>query len=104
MTVENPAKESSALETRPVSEEDLRAIFSGPALHSNRMFATNLAAGMRIAFMEQVGEHVPPIFRTAVVLAYSDAVHLRDLLNRQLEPIEKSMKEALSAQSSGGDT
>ncbi|CAN0564351.1 unnamed protein product, partial [Laminaria digitata] len=56
----------------------------GPALHANRIIASNLAAGLRIAFLEQRGEQVPATFRTAVMLAHDDAVQLRDLIDRML--------------------
>ena len=54
------------------------------------MFVTTLSAGARIAFMEQLGEKVSPQFRTAVILAYPDAVALRDLLTRQLAAFESA--------------
>ena len=89
------SKEVPAAEKHiPVSDEELRASFAGPAFHSNKMFLTMTAAGARIAFMEQVGDKVPPVYRTAVLLSYLDAVSLRDLITRQLKNIEAAFKPA----------
>jgi hypothetical protein len=81
----------------PIPEAELREIFSGPALHTNKFYATNLAAGLRIAFMEAMLEPVQPQFRTAVILAYQDAIALRDLLTHQLREIEPQLKQAEAA-------
>lgn len=79
---------------KSVSDEDLQKAFSGPAFVSNRMFASTTGAGLRIAFMEEHGTKVPPIFRTAVLLPFINAIALRDLLNRQLKDIEPQLKAA----------
>jgi hypothetical protein len=76
-----------------VSQAELASSFEGPALHSNRFFASNVAAGIRIAFSEQ-HPAVTPQFRTAVLVAYHDAIALRDLLTKQLRDIEPQIKEA----------
>jgi hypothetical protein len=71
-----------------ITEGELIASFYGPALHTNKMIASNLSAGIRITFMEQFGEKVTAQFRTAVLLSYPDALALRNLLTRQLREIE----------------
>jgi hypothetical protein len=78
-----------------VSEADLRAAFSGPAISSNKIFVTRTVGGIRIAFTEQYVATYAPEFRTAVMLSFEDAMQLRDLLINQLlllNPIE-NMKE-----------
>jgi hypothetical protein len=71
-----------------VSDEELRESFTLPAINSNRMLATNLPSGLRVAFMEQYGAQVPARLRAAVILSYPDAVALRNLLSRQLKDFE----------------
>jgi hypothetical protein len=79
---------------RITSEEELRASFSGPAFNSNRFYSSTVSAGLRIAFMKQHGKAVSPIFRTAVLLSFPDAIALRNLLIRQLKDVEPLLKEA----------
>ena len=88
------AEKEQAGDTNTVSDADLVASFGGAAYHSNRFFTVNMPAGLRIAFMEQLGETVPSQFRTAVVLAYPDAIQLRNLLTRQLKGMEEQIAEA----------
>lgn len=71
-----------------VSDDELRAAFSGPAVLSNKFYTTLGPSGVRLAFMEALGDRVPPIFRAAVVLPYQDALALRDLLTAQLSDID----------------
>lgn len=94
MADEKPKEAPSAGAAATVSDEELQASFSGPAVHSNKMYVSPMGAGARISFMEQVGDVVPPEFRVAVLLSYPDAIALRDLLTRQLEKIEVAMKLA----------
>jgi hypothetical protein len=75
-----------------ITPENVRASFSGPAVHSNRVFATMTGGGLRLAFMEQLGEAGEMHFRAAVLLPYPDALELRDLITRQLAEIEKDLK------------
>jgi hypothetical protein len=75
-----------------VTQQELRTAFDDPAVYSNKMLATNVSAGVRIAFMEQLGELVPAQVRAAVLLSFPDAIALRDLLNRQLEAFEAATK------------
>lgn len=71
-----------------VPADEMRAAFSGIAVHSNKVYATNTSGGVRLAFMEMLGDTVPPQFRSAVLLSYPDALSLRDLLSRQLKDFE----------------
>lgn len=90
-------KVSAELDKRPKSEildGELLESFSGPAVLANRIFLTITGSGARLSFMEQHGDKVPPQFRTAVILSFEDALALRDLLERQLKDIEKSIKAA----------
>jgi len=73
---------------KPIPEEEMRTIFSGPAVASNKIYITISAAGVRLTFCEQQGKVVPPVFRTAVLLSFPDAFALRDLLAKHLEKIE----------------
>lgn len=77
-----------------VSDDELRAAFSGPAIFSNKFYATTGPGGVRIAFMEGAGDLGPPIFRTAVILPFQDALGLRDLLITQLKDIEAAISQA----------
>ena len=79
----------------PIAEEELQAIFSGPAVLSNKVYASIVAAGVRITFMEQTSETATSIYRTAAVLSIQDALALRDLLSRHLGEIEKNLNEAI---------
>jgi hypothetical protein len=84
--------EAPAPGTVRVSPEDLRVAYAGPAVLSNKIFATNTLAGMRLAFAELLGDQ-PPVFRMAVLISYPDAVNLRDLLTRQLALVEFGVVE-----------
>lgn len=68
-----------------ISPEENLLINSGPAIFTNKMYASMTATGMRITFAE-IG-HEPGVlaFRGAFFLQYGDAKALRDLLIRQLE-------------------
>ncbi len=81
----------------PVNSDEIAAIFSGPAVHSNKMFATLTGTGLRIAFMEQYDPAKPPLFRVAAVISYPDAIALRDLLTRQVLLFEKMAADATVA-------
>ena len=82
---EKPEGAPAASERIRVTDEELRASFSGPAVRSNKIYLSIMADGsVRIAFMEQQGDAMPPVFRTAVILSRQDALSLRDLIARQL--------------------
>lgn len=70
-----------------VSDAELATAMAGPAVNTNKFFAANLPNGMRIAFCEAMPE-IPPVYRAAVILAYEDAIALRNLLSSQLKDIE----------------
>ena len=72
----------------------MRTIFSGPAIASNKIYATIGPAGVRITFCEQAGPTAPPIFRMAALLSFPDAFALRDLLIRQLEHVEVTVEKS----------
>ena len=78
---------------RSVTPEELKVVFSGPALLTNRMFVTLDRYGVRIAFTEQKRDDVPS-FRTAVVMSLQDAIALRNLLDSRLKPIEAQIQSA----------
>ena len=104
MADEKPEEVPSAGGPVPVSEEELRTAFSGPAVRSNKIYLSMTESGVRLSFMEQHGDAVPPVFRMAVILSVQDALSLRDLLARQLEGLEKSLKEAVKAAESEATT
>ena len=86
----------------PVSDEELRIAFSGPALFSNKFWSTVGPYGIRLAFAEGSGPKVPPQFRAAVVLSFLDALELRDLLVRQLEKVRIELEpEEVDGQKKG---
>ena len=64
-----------------VPKAKIQASFSGPAVYSNCMLASDVGTGLRLTFMEQGTE---PQFRVAVFLDYSMAASLRDFLIRRL--------------------
>jgi hypothetical protein len=76
------ADEAEAVQ-QEVPPETMTALFSGPAVYSNRMYVTNLPLGIRLTFAEGAGD-LPDQFRAAVYLTLMDALSLRDLLTRQL--------------------
>ena len=86
--------------TDQVSEQDLQASFVGPAFHVNRAIASSVSAGVRIAFLEDRGQAVKPIFRTAVLLSISDADGLRQILERHLKRIGDVVAKAQAKEAS----
>lgn len=73
---------------QPEPNKELVQAFVGPAAHSSRFFITGGPSGLRIAFMEAFLPMVEPVFRSAVLINYEDALALRDLLTRQLAVVE----------------
>ena len=103
MADEKPKEVPSAAAPASVPDEELRGAFSGAAVRSNKIYLSITDSGVRIAFMEQHGNAVPPIFRSAVILSFADAFSLRDLIARQLaqiEGLEAGFKEAVEAAAS----
>jgi len=76
---------SETVEIRGITDEEMVVAFSGPAPLANRFFITIGSSGARIAFAEQVGEKVPPAFRTAVLLPFPDAQSLVEILGALLK-------------------
>ncbi|HEX9808384.1 MAG TPA: hypothetical protein VGC25_02100 [Alphaproteobacteria bacterium] len=90
MTDEPPKAEQvedTSTQAEEVTEDELKAAFGGPAIHSNKVYVSLLPMGARLAFMEQLREKVPPTFRAAVFLNIPDVLALRDLLNRILKNV-----------------
>jgi hypothetical protein len=79
----------------PLPEEELEIAFSGPAIAANKVYATRTNAGLRLAFTEQRNPTAAPIFRTAVLMPFQDAIGLRDLLSRLLRDIEMQLQKAV---------
>lgn len=94
MADEKPIENPEKFDPKIVSDEELRASHSGPALLANRVLITKTASGVRLSFMEMQLGKVPSIYRTAVILAYQDAISLRDLLTEQLKEVEDQLKAA----------
>jgi len=91
---DNTAQQNQPFE---VPDTEIVTSFSGPALHANKILISNLPSGVRIAFLEALADQVQPLFRTAVLLGFGDAIALRDLLNHQLRDIEPQIKQAEAA-------
>ena len=72
---------------QPEPNKQLVQAFVGPAAHSNRFYIIVQPSGLRIAFMEAFKPMVEPVFRSAVLMSYEDALALRDLLTRQLATV-----------------
>lgn len=103
----NEAGSITPQKRQPVSDAELVLSYEGASLHTNRFFASVVAAGLRLAFMEQYGQKVPPQFRTAVLMSVPDAIALRDMLNRvlkDLEPQVKTQEDAADAARQGRPT
>lgn len=97
MADEKPEEAPGAEGRVPVTDDELRVSFSGAAVRSNKILLSMTENGFRISFLEQHGDVVSPIFRTAVILSLQDSMSLRDLLTRQLMPFEEDMKGAIEA-------
>jgi hypothetical protein len=77
-----------------ISEQDLDAAFSGPAILINRFIVTLHPSGARLSFWERRAPDSPPEFRASVLLSYQDAIELSKLLTRMLQPIEAAIGSA----------
>ena len=78
------------------NEEEVAIAFSGPALLANRFYVTLTQGGLRIAFAERSATGAP-VFRTAVGLAFPDAVALYKVLGEGLKQREAALKAVASA-------
>jgi hypothetical protein len=103
MAEEKKPESIIATPTTEISAAELPVAFSGSAVNSNKFYVTGLSNGMRIAFCEGVPD-IPVQFRTAVMLAYPDAISLRDLLTVTLKDIEAHIRasEAARQKAAGG--
>jgi hypothetical protein len=75
-----------------VSVVELGIAYSGPATLVNRFYVTIGEHGVRIAFAERTADGRFLHFRSAVVLSFTDAIQLKAVLGRLLEPIEEALK------------
>jgi len=76
------------MDTPDLAQRDVEMAMSGPALLVNRVVVMGQGAGLRISFGEIVSDETAQ-FRTAVFLAVSDALALRDLLNFVLKEVDR---------------
>lgn len=76
---------------QPPLPENLERAFAGPAVFSNRIYATLSPLGIRLTFMESSpnGEEQ---YRTAAYLSILDGIALKDLLERQLGNVQVAVE------------
>ena len=86
---------SDAPRWKLLDQEERAAAYSGPAPIANRVFVHPTPLGMRIAFAEQQDSDTP-IFRSAAVISYQDALDLSHLL---VAMVEAAMKQTQQDQS-----
>ena len=72
-----------------MTDVDTAVINSGPAVFSNKIYATMTPQGMRLTFAELNPASEIPAFRTAIFMGYQDIAALADLLLRQLALLQK---------------
>lgn len=82
------AQKFGVTDVPPFTDADAQAINAGPAIFSNKMFATVAPQGMRLTFAETNPASPVPSFRAAIFLSFQDAAALLDLLERQLSLVE----------------
>lgn len=89
-----------------LTPDDIDASFDGPAIYANRVFFGVTSAGIRLSFMEQHSKETVPAFRAAVLLSVQDTINLKNLLIRQLAPIEEALAkgEAITVKGPDGQT
>lgn len=66
----------------PVTDEDMEAIYSGPAVFVNKTFLTGLGVNTRLTFVEVGAGRAR--FRAAVSMANEHLIELHQLLSRTL--------------------
>ncbi len=81
-----------------IEGSELEIAYSGPAFVANRIYVT-FGGVVRITFAEQSAPDATPHFRTAVGLNPQDAIELRNLLTRMLQPFEQMLATAVAQQS-----
>jgi hypothetical protein len=70
---------------QPVSKEEMAEAFSGPAAIANKVYVTITPAGVRLAFAEGNPDIARPMFRSAVLLPFADAMSFSQVLASMLE-------------------
>lgn len=95
MAKKESAEKAVAPEAPAVTEQELEAIFSGPAVLANKVYFSSMANGVRLTFMEQRSQTEPPIFRTAAFLSVQDAIALLKLMQDRLKGIEEQLQAAV---------
>lgn len=86
----------------PVSDREMEIVFSGPALLSNKVYATGLSTGVRLAFCEIRSGDTEPVFRSAIFIAYPDVPAFIKVLQRAMERVEMQFVEAPKENEEGG--
>lgn len=76
-------------EAPAITDAETAIINGGPAVFSNKMYATMMPQGMRLTFAEVNPASETPAFRAAIFMGFSDMAALADLLQRQLMQLEK---------------
>ncbi len=85
---ENAAEPAKSKSDADVTPEVVQEIQGGPAPYANRIYMTVvIPVGVRLTFMER-GEDGVDHFRSAAFLSLSDAIELRQLLERSLPALE----------------
>lgn len=79
---DNPDEQTT--QVQEVGDDEMRIAFAGPAVFSNRFFITLTQSGVRVAFAEQQGGDLP-VFRTGVILGFSDALALSGLIKELMD-------------------
>lgn len=83
-------EETPGEEGRPLTEEELKIAYDGPAIAANRCFIVLAENGVRITFAEQDRGGIIH-FRNAVALSIQQGISLKDTLSRLLGDVEKQI-------------
>lgn len=76
--VKQPQQAEPARKELP--QEELDVAYAGPAILANKFYVSITAGGARIAFCELQKAGTMPIFRSAIVVPFPDAIALADLI------------------------
>lgn len=82
--------------SRSLTDEESDITLEGPAIAANRCLISLGTGGVRITFVEQVGDRSPK-FRTAVMMPVQDAISLKTVLARLLAEPEAQIIEQIAA-------
>ena len=88
-------------EGRPLTEEELKTAYDGPAIAANRCLIMLGENGLRITFAEQDREGALH-FRNAVALSIQQGISLKDTLSRLLGNVEEQIAAAEVAAKGNG--